>query len=380
MPIRISLGVLVAAALLIAGCKEKAPPLAPSAQRNPMAVTAPTALLPQLKLGAKSNIEVRESLRVPGRVEVDEQRVARIGSPVTGRVNDIEVTLGQDVKRGQLLATLTSTELSGTQLDYLKAYSQRLLAERAAQRAKQLVEADVIGQAEYQRRQTELVQAEAEVAAARDQLLVLGMSPQAVQKLTATRKVNSISTVVSSINGTVIERRVSQGQVVQPADTMFVVADLSTVWLVADVPEQRAELVRVGETIEAEIAALPGRRIQGRLTFVSATVNPETRTVKVRMDLANTEREYKPAMLATVLIKTKPKKERAVPVTAVVREDNKDFVFVKTGPEEFQLRQVALAGEHEGFRVVESGLREGETIVLDGAFQLNIERQRQLTQ
>jgi cobalt-zinc-cadmium efflux system membrane fusion protein len=371
---------MLAAALLVAGCKEKAPPLAPSAQRNPMAVTAPTALLPQLKLGAKSNIEVRESLRVPGRVEVDEQRVARIGSPVTGRVNDIEVTLGQDVKRGQLLATLTSTELSGTQLDYLKAYSQRLLAERAAQRAKQLVEADVIGQAEYQRRQTELVQAEAEVAAARDQLLVLGMSPQAVQKLTATRKVNSISTVVSSINGTVIERRVSQGQVVQPADTMFVVADLSTVWLVADVPEQRAELVRVGETIEAEIAALPGRRVQGRLTFVSATVNPETRTVKVRMDLANAERQYKPAMLATVLIKTKPKKERAIPGTAVVREDNKDFVFVKTGAEEFLLRPVMLAGEHEGYRVVESGLREGETIVLDGAFQLNIERQRQLTQ
>lgn len=376
----IQLSAMLLAAVLTVGCGETAPPAPPAAQRNPLAVTAPPALATQLKLGPVPTVEVRETLRVPGRVEVDEQRVARVGASVTGRINEIDVMVGQDVTRGQLLASLTSTELSSTQLDYLKSYSQKLLAERAAQRAKQLVEADVIGRAELQRRQSELVQAEADVSAARDQLLVLGMTPQGVQKLSSTRKVNSISTVVSSINGTVIERRVTQGQVVQPADTMFVIADLSSVWLVADVPEQRAELIRVGETVEAEIAALPGRRIQGRLSFVSATVNPETRTIKARMDLANAEREYKPAMLATVLIKSKPKKERAVPVTAVVREENKEFVYVRTAPDQFILRQVSLGSEHDGYHVLQSGVSEGETIVLDGAFQLNVERQRQLTQ
>jgi cobalt-zinc-cadmium efflux system membrane fusion protein len=374
-----SIAVLAAAGLL-AGCGEKAPPPAAAPARNPLAVAAPAALLPQLKVGAVPTIEVRDTLRVPGRVEVDEQRVARVGSSVTGRVNDIEAVVGQDVKRGQRLATLTSTELSATQLDFLKSYSQKILADRAAQRAQQLFDADVIGQAELQRRQAELAQADAEVSAAHDQLLVLGMSERGVRELAASRKVNSFSTVVSSISGTVIERRVTQGQVVVPADTMFVVADLSTVWLVADVPEQRAELLRLGDTIEAEIAALPGRRIQGTLTFVAATVNPETRTIKVRMDLPNAAREYKPAMLATVLIKSRPQKQRAVPVQAVVRDENKEYVFVETGQGQFLLRQVALGADHDDHRVLIGGLREGEKIVLDGAFLLNVERQRQLTQ
>jgi cobalt-zinc-cadmium efflux system membrane fusion protein len=371
---------VLAVAALLAACGDKAPPPAAAPAKNPLAVSAPAALVPQLQIGTVPVMEVRETLRVPGRVEVDEQRVARVGSSVTGRINDIEATVGQDVKRGQRLATLTSTELSATQLEFLKSYSQKILAERAAQRAQQLFDADVIGQAELQRRQAELSQADAEVSAARDQLLVLGMSERSVLELAASRKVNSLTTVTSSIAGTVIERRVTQGQVVQPADTMFVVADLSSVWLVADVPEQRAELLRSGDTIDAEIAALPGRRITGRLSYVSATVNPETRTVKVRMDLPNAAREYKPAMLATVLIKSRPQKQRAVPVQAVVREDNKDFVYVQTAGSDFLLRQVALGAEHDEHRVLIGGLRDGEKVVLDGAFLLNVERQRQLTQ
>lgn len=371
-----------AVALVAAGCGDKpAPPQnAATPQQNPLAVTAPPPLRETLRIGDVGLMEVRDTLRVPGRVEVDEQRVARVGSSVTGRITDLEATVGQEVKRGQVLATITSTELSATQLDFLKSYSQKLLAERAAQRAQQLLDADVIGVAELQRRQSELSQTEAEVSAARDQLKVLGMPEKAILQLAATRRVNSISQVVSSISGTVIERRVTTGQVVQPADTMFVIADLSTVWLVADIPEQRAELVRIGETAEAEIAALPGRRIGGTIAFVAATVNPETRTVKVRMDLPNGDRQYKPAMLASVLIKGKPQKARAIPGSAVVREENKDFVFVKTGPAEFVLRQVALGAEHDGMRVIVGGLREDEKIVLDGAFQLNVERQRKLTQ
>jgi cobalt-zinc-cadmium efflux system membrane fusion protein len=376
--------VCCAAAVALTACGKEKPSSpagsAASAERNPLAVTAPAPLLADLQLGEPPLTEVRDALRVPGRIEVDEQRVARVGSSVVGRITELTALVGQDVKRGEILAEISSTELSATQLDYLKAFSQQQLAERSVQRAQQLYEADVIGQAELQRRQNELSQTEAEVSAARDQLKVLGMSETSVRRLAATRRVNSQSQVVASISGTVIERQGTLGQVVQPADTIYIVADLSNVWLVADVPEAHASLVRIGETVQADIAALGGERVGGTLTFVSATVNPQTRTIKVRMDLANEDRRFKPAMLATVLIQGKPQKLRVVPSTAVVREENKDFVFVQTAPNEFVLRQVVLGPEQGGQRTLLSGWREGDKVVLDGAFGLNVERQRSLTQ
>ena len=303
-------------------------------------------------------------------------RVARIGSPVAGRLTDVEAAVGREVRRGQVLATLNSTELSSAQLGFLKAQSNRLQAQRATERAQRLLAADVIGTAEVQRRQSELTQAEAELNAASDQLKVLGMSEAAVRRLADTGTITSRTQIVASLSGTVIERKVTEGQMVQPADSMFVIADLSSVWVVADIPEQGAGLVRVGEPAAAEVAALPGSRLQGRLTFVSPTVNPETRTVRARMDLSNTERVFKPAMLANVLIEGRPQKRLVIPAAAVVREDNRDYVFVESGREAWRLRPVTLGTEHEGRRVLLEGLREGEKIVVEGAFHLNNERKR----
>lgn len=345
-------------------------------EKAPLSVSAAPALLERLRIGAIGSEEIRETLRVPGRIEVDEQRVARVGSSVVGRITRLDAVVGQRVRRGQVLAELSSTELSATQLEFLKALSRLQLAERSVQRAKQLVEADVIGQAELLRRENELAQAQADLSASRNQLAVLGMSDRSMARLGATRAVSSESTVVASIDGTVIERRATLGQVVQPADTLFIVADLSSVWLVADVPEQDAGLLREGETVEAEVAALPGRVLRGTVTFVAATVNPDTRTVRVRMDLPNPDRDYKPAMLATVSIRGKPVRKRTVPASAVVREDNQDYVFVATAADRFQLRRVALGAEHSGVRVLLGGLGEDDRIVVDGAFHLNNERKR----
>lgn len=367
---------LLAVALAACGEKQPAPKPAAAPARDPLSVTVAPSLKEKLVVAEVGKASVRDALRVSGRIEVDEARVARIGASVTGRITDLDAVLGEQVRRGQVLATMTSTELSSIQLEYLKAYSQRTLAERAAMRARQLFDADVIGAAELQRRQAELVQADAEVSAARDQLAVLGMSERAILQLAATRKVNSQSQIVSSLAGTVIERKVTTGQVVQPADTVYVVADLSSVWLVADVPEQNAGMIRVGEAVAAEVAALPGRRLAGKLTFVAVTVNPETRTVRVRMDLPNPNRELKPAMLATVFIKGAPTEQVVVPAEAVVREENKDYVFVETGGATFALKEVTLGQEFDGKRVVTGGLRPGERVVAEGAFHLNNERKR----
>jgi membrane fusion protein, heavy metal efflux system len=157
---------------------------------------------------------------------------------------------------------------------------------------------------------------------------------------------------------------------------VFLVADLSNLWVIADVPEQNAGAVRVGESVQVEVAALPGRKVSGALSYVAPTVSPETRTVRVRFDLPNAQREFKPHMLASMLIWGAPQKRLTVPAQAVVREENRDFVFVRTGENAYRLQAVQLGAEYEGRRVVASGLRESETIVVEGAFHLNNERKR----
>lgn len=367
--------VLFAAALLAAGCGDK-PVEQAAAPRDPLAITPNAELAARLQTGAPGLVEVSETLRVPARIEADETRLARVGSPVTGRITDLEAREGDTVRRGQVLATINSTELSGAQLSFLKATSQRGLAARAAARAQQLLDADVIGAAELQRRQAELAQAEAEVNAARDQLKVLGMSSAALERLAETRSINSVTQIVATIAGTIIDRKVTEGQVVQPADGVFLIADLSKLWVVADVPEQNAGSVRVGEAVSVEVAALPEHKVAGRLTFVAPTVNPETRTVRARMELPNPEGGFKPKMLASMLIKGMPQKRLALPAQAVVREENRDYVFVRTGENAYRLKPVQLGTEHDGRRVVLSGLGETETIVVEGSFHLNNERKR----
>lgn len=369
---------LLVTALLAAGCGDETPPkpAAEAAPRDPLAIVAPAELAARLRLGAPEPGEVRETLRVPARIEADETRLARVGAPVSGRVIDVAAREGDAVRRGQTLATINSADLSGLQLTLLKSISQRDLASRAAARAQQLFDADVIGAAELQRRRAELVQADAEANAARDQLKVLGMSEAALTRLAETRTITSVSQIVASIQGTVIERKVTEGQVVQPADGVFLIADLSNLWVIADVPEQIAGAVRVGESVLVEVPALPGLKLSGALSHVAPTVSPDTRTVRVRLDLPNAKREFKPHMLASMLIRGQAQKRLTVPVEAVVRDGNGDFVFVRTGENAYRLQAVQLGAEHDGRRVVVSGLRESETIVLDGAFHLNNERKR----
>ena len=138
--------------------------------------------------------------------------------------------------RGQIVATIYSTELPAAQSNFLKAISQRQLAERAVDPAKQLLTEGVIGEAEAQRRDTELQQASADVASTREQLMVLGLTRDDIEKLQKSRAVSSNTHILSTIDGVVLERKATLGQVVQAVDTVLVIADLSQVWLVADVP------------------------------------------------------------------------------------------------------------------------------------------------
>lgn len=373
------MGLALAAAMSVAsGCKgsgEHAKAAARAAV-NPLKVQVPAELMQEISVGKPRIEEVTSQEKVAGRIETDAARVARIGSPVDGRITRVLVFEGQKVQRGQVLAMLHSNALSDTQFAFLKAFSQERLAQQSAERARQLVQADVMGTAELQKREAEVLQTNAEVAALRAQLRGLGMSDKSIEQLQTTKKLNSDYPILASISGTVIERKITIGQVVQPADPAFLLADLSGLWFVADVPEEQAHSLYLGKTVIATIPGADNEKVQGTLTFVSPVVNPETRTVQARMNLANPKGQFKPEMLASMIFESRPQKGLTIPVTAVVREDNKEHVFVQTGANEFVLKPVELGDEVNERRVVTSGIGEGDTIVLDGAFHLNNKRRQ----
>jgi cobalt-zinc-cadmium efflux system membrane fusion protein len=379
-----AIAVLIALALAGCGDKAEAPTAAEAASAaatatkapaDPNLVAPPKTLAERLELRTIERRPVTEPLEVAGRIDFDEQSVARIGATVTGRVTELQGALGQTVRAGQVLAQLHSTELGNVQLSYLKANAQRELASKAVDRARLLLAADVIGTAELQRRENELKIAQVEKRAAADQLRVMGMAPAAIEQTIATGTITSISSVVSTVNGVIVERKVNKGQVVQPADVLFVVADLARVWVIAQVPEALVGRVKPGQSVTIEATGAP-ELLRGRVAWIADTVNPETRTVTVRTEVDNPKRMLRPAMLANVIIESAPIERLVVPASAVVRENNQDHVFVKVDDGRFRLTRVTLADESGGQRIVESGLKGGEQIVVDGGFHLNTERKR----
>jgi cobalt-zinc-cadmium efflux system membrane fusion protein len=354
---------------------------------SPLAAEAPNAttkdlntieisdvLAQQIKVSPVGYGRVLNTLRLPGRVQLDEQRLARIGASVTGRITALHAMLGQEVQRGDLLAELNSTGLGTAQAAYLKASSQVNLRKLAVSRARRLLAGDVIGSAELQEREAALIEAQVEMRTAADQLLVLGMKEEDIEQLTRNRQINSRLPIIATLSGIVIERRINLGQVVQPSDNLYTIADLSHVWLVAEIPEKRAHLIQEGEEAEAEISALPGPPVKGKLIYVADVVDPNTRTVTVRMEIPNPQRHIRPNMLAAIVIHNKSAPELVVPAQAIVRQDSQDFIFVQTSDKRFTLRPVELSSSGGTLRGIVSGLTAGEPIVVEGAFHLNNER------
>jgi cobalt-zinc-cadmium efflux system membrane fusion protein len=365
---------LLCSVVALSACKKATVQEASTAQSDAMRVMAPDSLQAQLQITDVASQEVSDTLRVAGQIDFDEQALTRIGSSVTGRVTQIQATLGQIVDKGDTLALINSSELSGAQLSYLKARSERELHRRNMARAKTLFEADVISAAEFQRRESEFEIASAETRAAQDQLRVLGVSPKSIEILANTGTIDSVASVMATIKGVVVERKVAAGQVVQASDVLFAVADLSRVWAVAQVPEQQVGQVKVGQSVTIEVPALGNEKLEGKLIYVGQTVNPETRTVLVRTALDNKSGRLKPSMLASMLIESTQVKRLVVPITAVVRQDDTDHVFVVEADKRYRLTPVTLAAEHSGQRVVLDGLKPGMRIVSEGAFHLNNHR------
>ena len=371
------IGSIVIAALFLTGCDKASEEQAPkqsTAERDINSITARSELEGRIEIGQPELIDLADKILVPSRVQVDEERTAQIGSYVTGRIINMFVILGDYVKAGDRLARITSPDLTQAQLAYLRAVSRVVVTQKATERARHLLAADVIPLAEVERRQSELEIAQAELSAATDQLRLFGMGDQELKELKKRGKILPWMDIKATREGYVIARNVMVGQVVQPSDPLFQVADLSHVWVVGDVPEQIAREVHLEQHVEIQVPALGAQLMDGVIIFVSDTINRLTRTVMTRVMVENPDRKLKPDMLANMHITDPQHKVLVVPESAIVRELNRDYVFIALGDNRFQRVPVELGPEVADLRPVIKGLTIDQRIVTAGAFHLDSER------
>lgn len=382
---RFLLASLCAMALFIGvGC-DTAPDNATGAK--PSAATPPPGIVRvKPEMVAQAGIEVRPVIRgefrtyrdFPGTVRPNENELAEITALVRGRVVDVYADLGQEVKAGTPLALLNSSELAMAQSSYLKAKARLHVAEQAFERAKFLLKEKVIGRGEFQRRQGELIGSRAEAREARDRLQLLGMAEKDIRQLEGDETIRSKVTIRAPFAGRIITRNVTMGEVVGTSEKLFVVADLSKVWVVANIPEKDIQYIHRSadrdRSVEILLSAYPQEVFRGTITYVGDVLDPVTRTMKIRVEVPNPEGRLKPEMFASVRIYSHPEPNvLTIPSTAVQRDQGNAVVFVQLDDQQFAQRVVKLDSESGDLLKVLDGLQEGDQVVVNGAFVLKSE-------
>ncbi len=315
----------------------------------------------------------------PGVVRPNENALANITTLVRGRVAEVHADLGQMVKPNQLLAVLHSGDLGLAQSAYLKARARRHVAEQAYQRAKFLYQEKVIGQAEAQRREGEMISIRAEAQEALEGLRLLGMDDKQIKSLERTQTIRSQVPIVAPFAGRVIARDLTKGELVETTHKLFAVADLSTVWVVANVSEKDISYMQhaaavPNQPVEVHVAAYPDENFQGIVSYVGDVLDPATRTMQVRLTLENPTGRLKPEMFATIRVSSEPASDvLVVPETALQNDQSRSFVFVQQEPGVFEARTVKFGDKNGTFVEVFEGVREGEVVVKEGAFILKSE-------
>jgi len=330
-----------------------------------------------LKIEEVSLRSLKSVLEVPGKFQFNENKLAHVGSRVPGRIVEVRANLGDNVKEGDSLAIIDSTELGTAQSEYLKAKANLLAQEKSYQRAKKLLEGKAISLGEFQKREAEYLTVRAEFNAAEDRLHLLGLSEAELKRIGSEHIINSKVAVRAPFSGTVVERHATLGEVIEPAANLFTVADLSKLWVIADVPEKDIPLVMTGLPVEIKVSPYPNEVFKGTVTYVGDQIDPSTRTVKVRTEIDNPSGKLKPEMFATIFITTQVMSDvLAIPGEAVQTDGNKKIVFVNKGNGGFERREVSLGRQLDSFYQVVNGVKAGEKIVTKGSFLLKSEAQK----
>ena len=312
-----------------------------------------------------------------GVVQANAYRSTPVLSLVGGRLVSVLAEAGQEVRRGQTVAVVFSDELAAVQSRYLSALAELDEHHKHHARTTALVEIGAASREELEQATTVLRKAEAEVAAARQRLLLLGLSPQRVAALRGPAQVGSEVALAAPSAGTVISRAANPGEVVEANKEILRVADLSNVWVVAQVFEKDLARVRVGSGASVTSEAYPGRVFRGRVTYVDPQLDPATRTAQVRVELANPAQALKLGMYVGVgfgALGTAEATAPTVPASAVQTVGGRTVVFLATtDPNTYVMRPVRLGAEAGGRYPVLEGLFVGDRVVTAGSFMLRAE-------
>ena len=307
-----------------------------------------------------SRAEVSE-LIANGSVAPDVSRTVPVNALSSGRVLEVNARLGDDVQKGQLLLTINSSDMSQAFSDYKKFQADEALAKTQAERAQLLFSHGALAQKDLEVAVEAYEKAKVDTQTALDHVRILGGDPQ---------HPSAVIEVHAPVSGTIVEQNVTTAAGVKSLDNspnLFTIADLSQLWVVCDVYENDLSQVHLGDRAQIELNAFPDRKFSGRIANIGKLLDPNTRTAKVRIELSNERGLLRPNMFATVHFLSQGSQTRTVvPASAVLRLQDRDWVFVKGDGEQFRRLEVhGGAINPDGTEQVLSGLSAGEHVARD---------------
>jgi cobalt-zinc-cadmium efflux system membrane fusion protein len=335
-----------------------------------------------------AQVELRPlAARLPttGEVGYEEDRIAHVAPRVPGRIQRVPVSLGDQVRAGQVLAVLDSVEVGQAKAELLTARTREELALESYERERRLYEDRITSERELLEARAEYREAVSMRESAQETLRLYGLSPASLRDLAAGDPGASLLPVTAPLAGRVVEKHATLGELATPTDTLFTIADLSRVWIWIDVFERDLARVHREDGVEVEVDSFPGRVFSGEVSYLSPEVASETRTVRARIDVPNPDRLLRPGMFATVRLADPHSAEPSltVPEAAVVRRGGESLVFVPAGPPpseggaRFEARPVTTGRSEPGWVEILTGLEAGERVVTEGAFFLESELARE---
>ena len=388
-PVYRTIGLFLLVAIVNTSCQSKQedapkpPAQAATALNEPGIIELPdgSPTLTHLQTDRAALRPIRTALKAQaGKILVNENRLAHLSARVPGRIVAVYTNLGDRVREGDRLLLLDSPAFGGAQLEYRKARTTVGVTEQALERAKALIDRGAIGAGEYQRREADHENARADLHEAEEKLHLLGMTEQEIERLAAKTLPHAEVAQVSlraPFTGDVIERNATIGEVIDPNKTLFTVADLSTVWVRADFPEQQAGRLKTGLTIELRVSAYPETVFRGAITYVGAVIDPTTRTVTARADVSNPDGRLRPEMFADVTLMTDEQSVLSVPRAAVQQVGSRTVAFIVQGTRRFESREVTVTQASGDYIQVVAGLTAGEEVVTQGSYALKSELLRE---
>ena len=310
-----------------------------------------------------------------GSIDFNQELSVTVFAPFPGRIISLFAKAGDDVRKGAMLFTLDSPDLLEAESKLIAAAGTLNVTTRALARARQLFDVQGVSQKDLDQAVADQQAAEGAMKAARDALRIFGKSDGEMDRVVAERRVDSVLAVHSPISGRVTARNAAPGLYVQPgaAPAPFAVADVTTMWMIANVAETDFPLLRIGQPVDVEVKAYPGRTFHAKVVNIGAAVDATTHRVLVRSEVRDPHHELRPGMFATFQIRTgRAVRSPAVPFSGVVREsDGSMSVWVAADGRRLVRRTVKVGMQQDGLHQILEGLRPGEPVATDGALLLN---------